>query len=357
MSDVDDITQSILDNRQSAGQRAMQDVDGDPDAAARSIELGEDTNTPSSAIHANLEQFEKNYKTQLTSQLLKNNPYLVEYANSHPLATKVSANDWHNLDQASEKMKQLPNPKRQLGKDIGQGIMHLPGDFVDILAESGKSLTQVPKDITEMSIPSDEIRNTADRVRKEGANFHNVASLMGAVMNASFAGLASGNPFDPTAQLRPVNVGSQDLLGGIMGIISSPVMAPLRSFLSRPIEEKSGIPKEFTEQVAMFGMMFMGLRGGKAHVHGGEAPPPGLSKETDAIREHRSKENLKSLDEATKEMQGTQTNQLAPELAKQFAGQHVEDRRGVLGNVMVDEPQRGHRQADGRIHRLVHLIS
>jgi hypothetical protein len=325
MSDVEELGQSIIDDQNSARSRAMQDIDADPEPAARSIELGEDTGAPSGAIHANLEQFEKNYKSQLTSQLLKNNPYLVEYANSHPLATKVSANDWHNLDEASEKMQQLPNPKRQLGKDIGQGIMHLPGDFADILTESGKSLGAIPKDITQWTIPANEVRNAMDAVRKEGPTYHNIAQLIGSISNAAM-GPAMAPGLQQFGQYVPVTVGAQDLVGGLFGIASSPFMAPIRSFLSRPIEEKSGIPQEFTEQIAMLGMMFMGLREGKAHVHGGEIPPPGVSKETDAIREFRSKENLKALDEATKSTQGTQTNQLSPDLGKQFAGQHVEDR-------------------------------
>lgn len=48
--------------------------------------------------------------------------------------------------------------------------------------------------------------------------------------------------------------GLADLIGGPMQAFLSPIMGPLRSMVSRPIEENTGIPKEATELAASFAM-------------------------------------------------------------------------------------------------------
>jgi predicted GNAT family acetyltransferase len=329
MSDIGTSGFDPFDNM--AVDRAVGGLEEDPGEAARSIELGEKTGANPSAIHADLESFENNVKAATTAQLIRGNRHISDFINSHPLAGIVSNGDLHNLHNASEKMKVLPKGRSAVEYDFGETAGSLAAqwgqDFFDALWDSGKSLASIPKDITEHTIPNDEVRIAADNIRKEGVDFHNVSTFLGTLNNLFVTQLASGDPLNPQASFKPVNLGAQDLVGGLFGAFGTVTgLTPSVKLLAKMGENASGLPAEFSEQVAMLGMMFMGLKAGKSHVKGGEIPPPGLSKETDAIREHRSKDNLKALDEATKEIQSTQTNQLTPSLANDFAKQHVEDR-------------------------------
>src|SRR5882672_10772700 len=308
-----------------AVDRTVSTLDEDPASAGRAIDLGQKTGANPVAIHADLEEFENNVKAATTSQLIRGNRHISDYINSHPLAGIVSNGDLHNLDEASGKMKALPKGRSAVEKDFGESVGSIAvqwgGDFWDSLVDTAKSFAAVPKDITTWTVPEEEVKTAAIEMAKD-PNWQTITSWLGTVNNALMmsAGKIPG---------IPVNLGAQDLAGGIFGAIGTFTgVLPTLKTAAHIIEQQSPVPAAFTEQVAMLGMMFLGARTGKgkAHLRVRQRPPPGLSKEVDAIREHRSKENLKALDEATKSIQGSQTNQLAPDLAREFAGQHVEDR-------------------------------
>lgn len=317
--------------------RTVGSLEESPDDAARAIELGKKTGANPVAIHADLEEFENNAKAATTAQLIRGNRQISDYINSHPLAGIVSNGDLNKLDDASGKMKALPKGKSPVEKDFGETVGSLAvqwgWDLGEALWESGKSLASIPKDIGKHTIPSDEVRQAAEQIRKNGPDFHNISQFLGTLNNLFVTQIASGDPLNPAAQYKPIDLGAQDLVGGLVGAFGAVTgITPTVKAFARVGEDITTVPAEFSEQVAMLGMMFMGLRHGKSHVKAGEIPPPGLSKETDGIREHRSKENLRALDEATKSVQSTATSQLAPDLAKEFAGQHVEN-RSVYVNV------------------------
>ena len=77
-------------------------VDDDPDKAARAYDIAEATGLPASVVHGDLEHHEAQLKAQLSAELIKNNPALQDYVNSHPLAAKVSNDDYGQLDKVSE---------------------------------------------------------------------------------------------------------------------------------------------------------------------------------------------------------------------------------------------------------------
>lgn len=308
-----------------AVDRTIGTLEDPPEDAARAIDLGNKTGANPVAIHADIESFENNVKAATTAQLIRGNRHISDYINSHPLAGIVSNGDLHNLDEASGKMKVLPKGKSAVEKDFGESVGSIAvqwgGDFWDSLVDTAKSFAAVPKDINQWTVPEDEVKNAAVEMAKN-PDWANTTSFLGAVNNALMmsAGKIPG---------IPVNLGAQDLAGGIFGAIGTFTgVLPTLKTAAHIVEQESSVPAAFTEQVAMLGMMFLGARTGKgkAHVSGGEIPPPGMSKEVDTIREHRSKENLRALDEATKSIQSSSTNQLAPDLAREFAGQHVEDR-------------------------------
>jgi len=170
-----------------AVDRTIGTLEDPPEDAARAIDLGNKTGANPVAIHADIESFENNVKAATTAQLIRGNRHISDYINSHPLAGIVSNGDLHNLDEASGKMKALPKGRSAVEKDFGETAGSLAvqwgQNLVDALWDSGKSLSSIPKDWDEHTIPNDEVRNAAELIRKEGPNYHNITGLLGSLNN------------------------------------------------------------------------------------------------------------------------------------------------------------------------------
>src|SRR5712691_6171922 len=91
----------------SAQQDAVSSIEDDPDKAARAMELGEASGQSPSVVYGDLENFDANYRRQLTGDLIRNSPHLSAYINSDPMAAKVSNGDWANLHSVSQAMEKL----------------------------------------------------------------------------------------------------------------------------------------------------------------------------------------------------------------------------------------------------------
>jgi hypothetical protein len=104
---------SFIDGqRRQAQSVAVAALDGDPDEAARAVELGKATNIPAPVISLDVPAFEAQHKAALTSQLLQNNDYLRQYINSDPMAIKVSHDDLAQMDAATEAAKAYTSDTR-----------------------------------------------------------------------------------------------------------------------------------------------------------------------------------------------------------------------------------------------------
>jgi hypothetical protein len=121
MTDYDDSVAAVLN---SGRAQAVGQLDADPDAAARSIELSNATGVPSTSINGDLEGFEKAHKAALTGQIIAGNPQLSAYVRSHPLAAQVSNDDYGALDQFSQGAGQTSTLMKVLnsGGRIAQGV-------------------------------------------------------------------------------------------------------------------------------------------------------------------------------------------------------------------------------------------
>ena len=88
-----------------AKAQAIGDLDADPDDAGRAVHLSNLTGVPAPVIHADTENFEKTQKQFLTAHIIDRNPFLQAYINSDPMASKVSNDDWGNLDMLSRALE------------------------------------------------------------------------------------------------------------------------------------------------------------------------------------------------------------------------------------------------------------
>lgn len=105
MSEVEDLDSSIRDMRTLAAMQATSSLDQNPDDAAASFHLSKATGVPPTVVNADLPKFQEDYKAQLTGDVVRNNPTIAAYIQSHPLAAKVSNDDYSTLDELSAQMK------------------------------------------------------------------------------------------------------------------------------------------------------------------------------------------------------------------------------------------------------------
>lgn len=79
-------------------------MDSDPSEAADALQIARNSNVPASVAALDIEKIKQQQKAAIVASLLENNQTLRDYALGHPLAPKISANDWGQLDQVSSSL-------------------------------------------------------------------------------------------------------------------------------------------------------------------------------------------------------------------------------------------------------------
>lgn len=85
----------------SAKAQTVSGLDTTPDDAARTVQLESATGVPAPVISADLPGFEERNQRQMAAHIVSQNPALMAYVHSHPMAAGVSSDDWGNLDKFS----------------------------------------------------------------------------------------------------------------------------------------------------------------------------------------------------------------------------------------------------------------
>src|SRR6185437_2154523 len=101
MPDANPFQQAAMDYVTGAKMQVAAGIDGNPDQAARNVQLETATGVPSPVIAADPEQFENMAQKQAATKLVSQNPQLMAYVHSHPMAAGVSSDDWGALDAFS----------------------------------------------------------------------------------------------------------------------------------------------------------------------------------------------------------------------------------------------------------------
>ena len=102
MPDANPLQQAAQDYVTGAKMQVAAGIDGNPDEAARNVQLEKATGVPSPVIAADPQQFEKMAQIQAATRLVSQNPQLMQYVHSHPMAAGVSSDDWGTLDTLSK---------------------------------------------------------------------------------------------------------------------------------------------------------------------------------------------------------------------------------------------------------------
>ena len=98
MTDSSDLLKAYMANTNA---RVIGGLDANPDEAARTSQMSNDSGVAPEVIATDPENFEKNYRQSLATKIVGGNPLLRAYVNSHPMAASVSNDDWGNLDRWS----------------------------------------------------------------------------------------------------------------------------------------------------------------------------------------------------------------------------------------------------------------
>ena len=138
-SETADIDQFFSEEPQRAASAAFSAFDDNPDDAARAVQIG-----PCNWRHRLLlgaAAFDREHRTQLTTQLFRDNRYLQSYLNDDPMAAKLSNGSLPQMDEVTTKLEALPKPLPQRVLEGARSVLAAPrrvGDLaMDVAAERG----------------------------------------------------------------------------------------------------------------------------------------------------------------------------------------------------------------------------
>jgi hypothetical protein len=285
----------VLAQRRKATVGAINDLDANPDDAAKAQKLSQATGAPASVVYGNLDNFEQQHKAALTSAILDSNPYIRDYIQTHPLASKISNDDYGQLDKFSKAMQFAGrvsglNNLVQLAKDFGegfgsQGLMFQPKPE-DAAAHPGIGAAAAVLDIGTAPLqiafraPGGVINAAAQAIRR---GYEGITGRSGEEGTNEFLQMIS----DPGlwASLGP------------MGEVGEGLTTQLRA---KAEEVRKTTP----------------------YLKAGELPPPGVSETIDTARMDENKEWLKNLKEQEQAANATNTIERDPEAFKDFVNAH-----------------------------------
>lgn len=287
MSDYDSIIQSSFGRSNPALPSVVGNIDEDPDKAQRVLDLAKATGVPSTAIYGDLDEFERQHKAVMASDIVANNPHLADFVQSDPMIPKIANDDYGNLDAVSQKVTGMSLPMR---------ILHAPSTLANTLFD-GDPLKRWKEGGPLGSWLSDE-----DLVN------HPVASAIA-------AGL--GTPLEL-------------FLRGIGGTIETAA------------DVAAKVHPDFGALVEAEGM---GLTGRspihetyervRPYIENGREPLPTTLPDYDAFRAKQNATDLDALKEATKDASQSVLRDRNPDLFKQFIQQHTDAEIGISGDAVV----------------------
>lgn len=299
MSDYSDLISQSFGRQSAALPPVVGSIDEDPDKASRAYELAKATGAPPSAIYGDLDEFERQNKAVMASDIVANNPHLADFAQQSPLHPVIANDDWGNLDTVSQKVNAMGLPMRVLDLPRRMGEIAFEGDPLKRFREGGP---------------------LGSWLRDEDLRNHPFAS-------AVFAGLGT-----------PIEL----FFRGITGTIETGA-----DVVSR-LGTAAGAPGLGREAAAMLETEAMGLSGrghmaapaeaymrARPWIENGREPLPGALPEYDAYRAKSNAADLDALKEAAADAQQSMLRERNPELFRDFIAQHTDAEIGISGEAVA----------------------
>jgi hypothetical protein len=380
----DPILARALANRKAQTQgRVIDSLDADPEKAATASKLGNDTGADPNVIYHNFDDVMREHQKALTNGIIENSPPLQEYVNSHPLAAKVSKDDWGNLSKLMDVLGSTPltRPLAQLGKSpAGRDIVSsLSGEMPGVgpivsgtIERAKEGFGQEPVGYRDPWIEALHLTPEAEAQFKETrwmtpgkpyffqrpTDLATLWSLYEFVTRASVGGAAGGiagflgstlvelgmEPATAASGMRDVHAVSeivlQLLLGGlgpkgarratmgVSGALESPALRGKHPELLE-LEKETGLKTKADYKVLQeWNKLGDSVERALPYIKEGEEPPVRLDPDIDKMIMDDSKEGLKELKEQEKAANKTVTKErdrdmLELAISKATKGQNV----------------------------------
>lgn len=285
MTDYSDIIHSSFGGSSPALPAVVGNIDEDPDRAQRAMDLAKATGVNSSAIFGDLDEFERNQKTQLASGIVSGNPHLADFVQSNPMVPKIANDDYGTLDAVSDKIHAL-----KLGLGFGAMANRLfPGDPLARWKEGG---------------PLGSWLSDTDLKNHPFASA--VAATIATPIELLFRGVGGAIS---TASDAAVNLTGQRDLGAL-------VEAEAMGLTGR------GHPMEPYEKA-------------RPYLENAREPLPTALPEYDTFRAKQNADDLAGLSEATSEAQRSLLRERNPDLFRQFVASHTDAEIGISGEAVA----------------------
>ncbi len=312
----------------------------------------------------------------MAGDLVRNNNYIADYINSHPLAAQLSSDDYGNLDTASQAIGRIPilsapaNIGSKAAGDFGTGFKAGFGDqnigswaydpkvdyssVINRLGFAGwttlgaipeialRTIAGVLKGVTDAAAGgAEQAYQEAGGSEAEAKSFGRGIGGIGEMLTsaphqflpevgAKAPSTAKGLTLVDFSNTGPKGVGSvrgtmersATYYGEAPEVVKSWTDQQLKDFL---VEKTTGIAQEVADIVAPI----------KPYIDAGKDPPVGLHPEIDKTISEVSAEDVSALIDAVKESQASLTKERNPDMYANFVRQHVGDQTiGVHADVV-----------------------
>lgn len=99
-----------FDQGNNAPAVAVSAIGANADNAGKALSLSRKTGAPATVVDADLEGFVKQYQSTQAGEAVRTNPAIASYVQAHPLAAKVSNDDYENLNKVSGSITDFNQP-------------------------------------------------------------------------------------------------------------------------------------------------------------------------------------------------------------------------------------------------------
>jgi Large polyvalent protein associated domain 22 len=296
MNDLTDAVDSLMRDRQRARLTAATALDDDPDDAARAQQLSLDTGVPASVIHGDLEGFERTYKGSLNKTLIDNNPHLQEYVNSHPMAAKVSHDDFHNLDSVTDAVKAIGS--------AGVEGFKAGFDYPGLVDEMQKFHDYVDSPLWKEFAKEPSVAGSAAAIEAGKRIFSGAITAGAQLIGEAFYQMSGSRAW-------------ADRLTRDMYALAQVSMAGQAGFHLAPELSAHAKVAEAAQRVSQ------GVKAAEPWLENNQLPPRGIHPVFDEAWEEASKDDIKKLDDALRTANQSKTRERSPELFSNFVKQIV----------------------------------
>lgn len=301
MSEYGDVIRSTFGNANSSLPAVVGDIDANPDQAARAMELGKLTGAPASAIFGDLEEFERQTKSQVAASIVHGNFKLQDFVASDPMVPRIANDDYGTLDKISNALELGGWPMKVLRAPEALAQMMWPDDPTKRFTEAGPL--------------GSWIKDTDLRDRPFASA---VAAGLGTPIELTLRGLGGIQMTAADAAANLAGAAGQKSLGRDLGGMIE----------SAGLTGRTGL-HNVTEIVAdTYGRI-------KPWVENGREPPPTVLPEYDAFRAERNMRDVEALSDVVADAQTSTLRERNPDLFRDFISRHTDAEIGISGDAIA----------------------